>query len=187
MWCRPCNIETNQNECPRCGNKTEVEVPVQVNWCPHCRIPLIQEVNSKEPCPLCGGTASYIAQDLRPVFPQERLLVELLLGLQPHQLKEKSVWCENSRYYIEGKTRSISTKTFQEADSKSLITQLQQHKQDNSYQFFDQFIEKFIAANQNRLNYLKDEATNFIQKAAADFPASLPKVTHCEMLEPLAG
>ena len=30
MWCRPCNIETNQNECPRCGNKTEVEVPVQV-------------------------------------------------------------------------------------------------------------------------------------------------------------
>lgn len=30
MWCRPCNIETNQNECPRCGNKTEAEVPVQV-------------------------------------------------------------------------------------------------------------------------------------------------------------
>ncbi len=52
MWCRPCNIETNQNECPRCGNKTEAEVPVQVNWCPHCQIPLIQEVNSKEPCPI---------------------------------------------------------------------------------------------------------------------------------------
>lgn len=170
MWCRPCNIETNQNECPRCGSKTEEEVPVQVSWCPHCCIPLIQEVNSKEPCPLCGGTATYMAQDMRPVFPEERLLIELLLGLEPHQLKEKSVWCENSRYYIEGKNRSVSTKTFQEADCQNLITQLQQHEQNNSYQFFDQFIEKFIAANQNRLNYLKDEATNFIQKAAADFP-----------------
>ena len=79
MWCRPGNRERNQSECPRCGNKTEVEVRVQVNWCPHCRIPLIQEVNSKEPCALCGGTASYIAQVLRPVFSQERLLVVLVL------------------------------------------------------------------------------------------------------------
>ncbi len=170
MWCRQCNIETNQDECPRCGGGTEAEVPVQANWCRHCHVPVIQEVNKGGACPLCGGELAYLAQDIRPVFPQERLLVELLLGLAPHELLERSVWCENSRYYIEGKARAISARTFQEADCDALIARLQEHEKDNSSQAFDQLIERFTAANQDRLNHLKDEATGFVRKAAEGFP-----------------
>ena len=41
----------------------------------------------------------YLSADLRPVFPEERLLLELLLGEKPFAYVEKSVWAANSRYY----------------------------------------------------------------------------------------
>jgi len=69
-------------------------------YCSHCDVPVItslldiDEVKNKGLCPLCGGETKYLSTDLRPVFPQERLLLELLLGLKPLSLSKKSLWCE---------------------------------------------------------------------------------------------
>lgn len=105
-----------------------------------------------------------MAADLRPVFPEERLLLELLLGKKPHDYIEKSVWAANSRYYIDGESIAISSKTFQTANADYLIKEIEKYKHENSYEAFDKHISNFILANKDRLDYLKDEAFEFVRK-----------------------
>ena len=109
MWCNNCNIETNDNICPLCGAQTIEDLPVEIYWCDHCRTPIIQTASQadKGTCPLCKGNTKFMPADLRPVFPEERLLVELLLKKEPHQYIENSVWASNNRYYIDGKSVSV--------------------------------------------------------------------------------
>ena len=110
---------------------TTIDFPfsASVFYCPVCDVPVvtptsqIDEVTGKGDCPLCGGATKYLATDLRPVFPEERLLLELLLEAEPFSLAEKSVWAQDSRYYIVGKTRSIPAKVFSGADTDSLSVQ----------------------------------------------------------------
>ena len=105
-----------------------------VFYCPACDVPVvtptsqIDDVTGKGDCPLCGGTTKYLATDLRPVFPEERLLLELLLEAEPFSLAEKSVWAQDSRYYIAGKARSIPAKLFSGADTDILSVRLEQLK-----------------------------------------------------------
>lgn len=114
----------------------------------------------------------YLSSDLRVVFPEERLLLELLLEKEPFSLAEKSVWCENSRYYVDGSSYSIPSKVFQEADTNAFFQKLKLYEGKNkaTYAQFDVFIEKFCRANKNRLNALVDEAHSFIKEEVAKFP-----------------
>ena len=36
MWCKNCNIETNEKVCPVCGTGTVEDVPVEIYWCKEC-------------------------------------------------------------------------------------------------------------------------------------------------------
>lgn len=171
MWCKNCNIETNELVCPVCGEETNEDLPVEIYWCNHCNIPIIQTTNQADKgiCPICGGKTKYMVADLRPVFPEERLLIEILLGKRPHEYIDKSVWAANSRYYIDGKSVALSSKQFQSADTDELSAKLSKYKKDNDYSTFNKYIAKFIEANKGRLNYLKDEAFDFVRKASARF------------------
>ena len=171
MWCKTCNIETNEELCPVCGSMTIEDLPTEVYWCAHCEVPIIQVATQADKgfCPLCAKKMKYLSADLRPVFPEERLLLELLLDEEPFAHIEKSVWAANSRYYINGKSVSISSKTFQEADTDALSKKLEQYRDHNTYEHFDKHIARFISANQLRLHFLKDEAHAFIKKAAEKF------------------
>ena len=172
MWCKTCNIETNEKVCPICGSETVEDLPVEVYWCNHCKTPNIQTVNQADKgiCPVCKGKTKYMSADLRPVFPEERLLLELLLEKKPNEFINSSVWAANSRYYIDGKPTSLSSKLFQTADTDRLSVELERYKSENSYDFFNANMKIFIAANQDRLSYLKDEAFGFIKKASERFP-----------------
>lgn len=79
MWCRSCGIETNEYKCPVCGKKTEEEIPVEIYWCDSCKTPIIKQISDsyKDKCPCCGRKTKYMAKDIRPVFPEERLLMEI--------------------------------------------------------------------------------------------------------------
>ena len=171
MWCRNCNIETNERICPICGETTAEDRPIEIYWCKHCDTPIIQYSNQidKGICPVCGKKTRYLAADLRPVFPEERLLLEILLGKEPNEYIEKSVWAANSRYYIDGKGISISSKMFQTADTDLIAARLKEYKEKNTYEYFDKHIETFITANINRLNYLKDEAFEFVRNTSEKF------------------
>ncbi|MBR4374955.1 MAG: phosphoadenosine phosphosulfate reductase family protein, partial [Treponema sp.] len=134
----------------------------------------IDEVSGKGVCPLCGGSTTYLSTDLRPVFPEERLLTELLLKKEPFSLSEKSLWAQNSRYYFGGKSKSFSSKTFLEADCGLLSEKLSELKGRNGSEkiksLFDSQIERFVQANRKRLNMLIEEAHSFIKDEAAKFP-----------------
>ena len=171
MWCKNCNIETNEEFCPICDTKTIEDIPNEVYWCSNCNVPVMQDINKidKGVCPICGNNMKYLSTDLRPVFPEERLLVEILIGVKPHEYIRDSVWASNNRYYINGKAIAISSKFFAEADTDKIIKQLDENKDKNTYDFFDKHIENFLKANEGRLNYLIDEAHSFIGKAAEKF------------------
>lgn len=172
MWCNKCNIETNDSVCPLCGETTVEDLPVEIYWCSECRTPVIQTSTQadKGMCPICKRQTKYLASDLRPVFPEERLLVELLLKKKPNELLKKSVWASNNRYYVEGKSIPISNSLYQSVDTDKIADLLQQNKSENSYEYFEKHMETFVMANRDRLNYLIDEAHSFIRNAASKFP-----------------
>ena len=55
--------------------------------------------------------------DTRSVFPEERLLLEILLDVEHDSYLEKSEWVVNGRYYIDGKAVSLSSALFKTADA----------------------------------------------------------------------
>lgn len=172
MWCTKCNIETNENVCPVCGSQTADDLPVDVYWCDSCCVPVIQVTNQldKGICPICGKATKYISADLRPVFPEERILLELILEMEPNTLFSKSVWANNNRYYIDGKSLALHNSIYRDVDSERISKELGKRQKELSYNCFEENIKKFIYANSTRLNYLKDEAFRFIQEAASKFP-----------------
>lgn len=171
MWCMNCHIETSEKFCPLCNNTTIEELPTDVQWCPNCRVPVQQEVNQLDfaICPICHGKMKHLATDLRPVFPEERLLLALLLDKEPYAWVENSVWASDSRYYIDGKTVSIPSKMFKDADTDSLAKKLMEYKDCASYEYFNVYIKHFLEANKRRLDYIKDEAFTFVRNTAAKF------------------
>lgn len=171
MWCKNCNIETNEKTCPICGSDTIEDIPVEVFWCDECKIPIIRTANQvgKEECPICGGKARYFSSDLRPVFPEERLLLALLRNQSPNEYMGKPVWAANSRYYIDGKSVSLSTSTFRDANTDAIAKKLESTSSFVDYSAFTKETRLFVEANRQRLDYLKDEAYTFIKTAAAKF------------------
>ena len=83
--CKNCNITTEMSQCPHCKSRTEM-VESTIYWCDDCNIPIFEEV-----CPICGKKGKRIGSDIRPVFPEERLLLEIILGV-PLKYKNSSVW-----------------------------------------------------------------------------------------------
>lgn len=172
MWCNKCNIETNDSVCPLCGSKTVEDLPVEIFWCERCKTPIIQTSTQadKGTCPICKGKTKYMSADIRPVFPEERLLLELLLQKKPHEYIEESVWASNNRYYVNGKSIAIPNGLYNAVDTDEIINLLNKNKYKNSYEHFDKHMATFVMANQDRLNYLIDEAHSFIRNAALKFP-----------------
>lgn len=168
MWCKQCNLETNEAFCPVCGSETVDDIPIEIYWCENCGIPLIHYSTAVEKgvCPICGEKTRYLASDLRPVFPEERLLLAVLLDKEPGSLMNRAVWAANSRYYIDGKSIFIPAKTFASADTDDLAKKVNDFSYAIDYSFFSGNIDLFIRANQHRLAYLKDEAGVFVRKAA---------------------
>ena len=172
MWCTQCNIETNDTVCPICGATTIEDLPVEVYWCNNCCAPIIQTTNQADKgiCPICGRATKYLAADLRPVFPEERILLESLLGMEHDTLLKKSIWANNNRYYIDGKSMTLPNSIYQITDTSKITEELNKRQNEVTYSFFDDNIKDFVFANSARLNYIKDEAYAFIQKEASKFP-----------------
>lgn len=171
MWCKKCNRETNSVVCELCGTPTEQDSPVLVYWCEDCKIPIIKPSDriDKNICPLCGKETKYMCADLRPVFPEERLLVEILLA-KPFAYADKTVWASNNRYYIDGKVKALTSSAYKKYTCDYITEELNANKDKNNYEVFNQTIDRFILANRERLNYLFDEAADFIRNTAKDYP-----------------
>lgn len=159
--CPKCKVPMQGEKCvkPKCGCSTEMSSTIY--WCTNCSIPLYE----KE-CPLCGSEAEYIATDIRPVFPEESLLLSLILDKDPDYFYTKSIWCGTNSYIVNGQKVKISLsqinkwpiEKIQEIKSmyETLVTNI-------SYDYFDEIKNKFVQANADRYNYITEEAISYVQ------------------------
>lgn len=170
MWCKECKREKHSEICDECGNKTQEDIPVQIQWCSNCKTPIIKQQNDIdiEKCPICSCKTTYLAADIRPVFPEERLLIEIIKG-KPMEYKDCSVWVNNNRYFIDGKTLVLSITELKETNPDEVREKLEQYKESNKNNFFDKHMTTYINANSQRLNYLKSEAFAFVKNEASKY------------------
>jgi phosphoadenosine phosphosulfate reductase len=170
VWCQDCRRETENEKCELCGHVAEQDIPIEIFWCDECKTPIIRLANSidKNNCSICYGKAKYMCADLRPVFPEERLLLEII-SAKPFEYNEKSVWASNNRYYIDGNSIAITKGHYTKNSAEYVSSLLKEHENQNGYTFFNSNISMFIKANRNRLNYLIDEATEFIKESSKDY------------------
>ena len=155
--CKECNLITETSICPACGKRTVI-VESNINWCDECNIPIYDDI-----CPICGKEAHRLGSDLRPVFPEERLLLEIMLG-EPFRYKNSSVWnAAGNYYYADGKRIKFSVSQTKEMDADSIREQLISFSPDNSYDYFNQTIKKALIANRRRFEYINSEAIEYIR------------------------
>lgn len=166
-FCHNCNIETETSVCPICHNKTDVK-ETKIYWCPKCQVPLFEDI-----CSNCSSEAIELGTDLRPVFPEERLLIEILLG-EPFKFAGKSVWnLGGNRYLIDGKKVNLSFKELRlNNNSDDVVKKLELYKLDNEKYiksfYEDEHLALFFKCNKKRLNYITLEAENYIKEIAKD-------------------
>ena len=168
MWCKYCSLETNEPYCPICDSKTEDDVEINIYWCKKCETPVIYLATAADIgiCPICGNKTHYLSFDLRPVFPEERLLLAILLEKKPDEYMNRSVWAVNNKYYIDGKSLSIPNHVFAKANTDKISEKVTEFSDLVDYTHFNKNILPFIQANQHRLSYLKDESFTFVRQAA---------------------
>ena len=164
-------MEVSGERCPICGATTEEDIPAEIFWCDICDLPVIIPLSSdnKNICPLCSGKMRHLATDIRPVFPEERLLLAALLDKPLGFFINRSVWALNSRYYIDGKSINVSAKSFAEVDADSIVARISSANVEISYTRFDNDVVNFVRANRYRLSALKDEAESFVRCTAKRF------------------
>ena len=98
-YCENCEIKTETSICPICGNRTKSLL--RIYWCKECNIPIIDYDNHN-----VDHHLESISSDIRPVFPEERLLLELILD-QPFKYVNSSCWrLPNGIYFIDGKKKT---------------------------------------------------------------------------------
>jgi phosphoadenosine phosphosulfate reductase len=160
--CKKCKIDCDTSEFPICHGRTVDES--KVYWCSNCNIPIYEDK-----CTLCGYEAKYITTDLRPVFPEERLLFEILIG-EPFKYINSSVWNgAGNRYIIDGEKLKVTINELMKKKPNEVIEQINKYKFHNSYEIFNKYKEIFIKANKTRLNFIVSEATEFIKNVSKGY------------------
>ena len=164
--CNKCNIVTAKSECDICGSRTSLTSSLY--WCKECNVPTYHEV-----CPRCGNKGAYFTTDARPVFPEERLLVEAVLG-EPMKFHNNSVWNSNGIYYVDGKKIKFSIENLADEEPKNIKETISEHEPENSYDYFNENIKTFVEANKLRYDDISSEAMNYIVKSSEGYdPTSM--------------
>lgn len=166
--CPKCNVLMNSERCvnPKCGHSTVMSSTIY--WCEDCNVPIYDKV-----CPVCGKEGTYIATDIRPVFPEENMLLSILQSNDPLKYQKDSVWFGSNAYIVNGKRIKFSVG---KANKKSIdeiksIKELYESSQDSlTYDYFDEYKKRFIEANSDRFNEITEEATREVQKYINRYP-----------------
>jgi phosphoadenosine phosphosulfate reductase len=124
-------------------------------------------------CPVCGERTEYIGTDVRPVFPEEKLLFEVLSG-KPMAYKNSSVWCVGSSVYlVDGEKKHFSLADFRKQDPAEVRERMQKYRSfyerlATNYES-SEIIQKFIEVNKRRLASISDEARAYLIDRSKDY------------------
>lgn len=160
--CPVCKSPSSGDKCinPKCGHKTVMSSTIY--WCEECNIPIYNDT-----CPVCGNKGKYIATDVRPVFPEENMLISLIFTGNPFEFQKKSMWYGANNYIIDGVKHKVSISEINKwpiDKVKALKEEYEKNAVDIDYTYFDEYKIRFIEANRDRYNYITEEAVNFVQQ-----------------------
>lgn len=161
--CKNCNdLICETSICPICGSRTDI-LESKIFWCNHCNAP-----SYSDRCELCNSDCEYIGTDLRPVFPEERLLLEILLD-SPFCFAGKAVWNVGSNHYIvDGKRKNLSFQDLRKNNNPSEVIEKLKIYQTKNRQFEESYMQSetivnFIKINRSHLNIITYEAFEYIR------------------------
>ena len=160
--CPKCRVPMNGEKCikPNCGCTTKVSSTIY--WCDACNIPIFDNV-----CPSCGEEGRYISTDMRPVFPEENVLISIVLKDDPAKYQKSSVWYGSGQYVIDGKKVKLSVTKANKLSLekiKKIKEEYELFKKNIDYTYFNNYIKKFIVANADRYNFITEEAVRYVQQ-----------------------
>lgn len=160
--CPVCKSPSSGDKCinPKCGHKTVMSSTIY--WCEECNIPIYNDT-----CPVCGNKGKYIVTDVRPVFPEENMLISLIFTGNPFEFQKKSMWYGANNYIIDGVKHKVSISEINKwpiDKVKALKEEYEKNAVDIDYTYFDEYKIRFIEANRDRYNYITEEAVNFVQQ-----------------------
>lgn len=159
--CPKCNVPMKTNVCTKdnCGCATVSTTTIY--WCRNCNTPIFNKV-----CDLCGDKGEYLATDLRPVFPEEKILLAILLKKEsPLCYEESSIWFGSNQYFINGNSiRLPLTKINNYSFDKitGIKADYDKYVAKCDYGKFNNMVDVFIKANKNRYDETNEEAVNYI-------------------------
>lgn len=166
-YCNNCSLECETSVCPVCNQRTEI-IRTEIFYCNHCNAPSFEKK-----CHCCNNECISIGTDLRPVFPEERLLIEVLLN-DPFKFAGKAVWnAGGSKYIIDGKRVMLSFKELIKNNDPVKIKETLDDLAVENQQYIDNYmssetIKNFIIINKARLNSITYEAIEYIRYIARD-------------------
>jgi len=155
-------MSVESSECPVCKQRT---TPLRnVYYCEECNVPILTET-----CPICQEKATKVSRDIRPVFPEERLLVEILWN-EPLKYVNDSVWSvSGGAYLINGKRKYLKINELRYKDVKEIKKQYKKFSTENSYESFEKYVKVFVENNKKHFEYMTTEAMQYIQNISKDY------------------
>ena len=167
--CNNCdNLVCETSTCPVCSGRTYIDKS-ELYYCEKCNTPIFEKR-----CSICNNEGLYLGTDVRPVFPEERLLIEAIEG-EPFKYAGKSIWnTSGNNYFIDGqKHRFVIKEVIENKDANTIRKIIEQNKEKNKkYEedFYNQkYIQNFINANKIRYNSIVTEAHDYIKNIAKDY------------------
>lgn len=161
-YCEKCKTIIETSECPVCGSRTISMT--KVCWNKELNIPVILDNLEQE-----DDNLKLISNDIRPVFPEERLLLEILLD-EPFKYINSSCWnSTGGTYFIDGKKVSITVNKLISLNDKKLRDKYNKYISSNNDIAFNKYIALFIENNKARYDFLSNEAIEYIKEVSENY------------------
>lgn len=161
--CNDCDgLISDTSVCPNCGKRTEI-YETAIYWSKEYNTPSFEET-----CLYNNEICELISTDIRPVFAEERLLLEILEG-KPMAYAGKSMWnIGANRYVIDGKKKVFPYSKFvKESNVGEVISKINEYREINQKYvdcFMEQeYIKNFLKINEVRNSFITEEAYSYIQ------------------------
>ena len=109
---------------------------------------------------------------MRPVFPEERLLLEIMTDKEPGYYEKMSVWnCPGNRYIADGHKVDFAVKDLKDKNSEEIRIKYESEVSNIDYRYFNEFKDRFIKANRSRYEFIVKEAVGYIKNSTKDYTA----------------
>lgn len=160
--CPKCKVPMNDEKCVKANCGCATTMASTIYWCDECNIPIFDNV-----CPICVKAGRYIATDMRPVFPEENVLISLILEDNPQKYQKSSVWFGSGMYFVDGKKIKLPVTKINSLPVEEIKVFKEKYElfaDSINYKFFNEHVRKFVKANVDRYNFITEEAVHFVQQ-----------------------